>query len=71
MGDWKGRKREHFKKKNANESVFELYNLVEDLGETENLVCVYPKIAEKIRRIMVEGRTMAVLEKFRFWEYCE
>jgi len=54
MGDWKA---VYFVKADR----FELYNLAEDLGETQDVAAKYPDIAAKTRRIMQEAHRSSTL----------
>jgi len=56
-GDWKAVRMDVFKNPNA---PLELYNLADDIGETENLAAVYPNIAARLRALMQNAHTASV-----------
>ncbi|MEM7367858.1 MAG: arylsulfatase [Bacteroidota bacterium] len=60
-GDWKAVKYNHLKEP---EAPFELYNLAEDIGETNNLAPMHPDIMEEMNTILKGARTES--EVFRF-----
>ena len=66
MGRWKGIKRDL--KKNP-QAALELYDLINDEGETTDLASARPDIAEKIETIMMTDRTEPEVKKFRFGQY--
>lgn len=68
MGDWKGIKTGLVKNP---EAPLELYNLEEDLSESDNVADTYPEIAGRIEEIMLKGRGLPAFEPFRFGEYIE
>ncbi len=53
-GDWKAVRMDVFKNPDA---PLELYNLANDIGETENLAAVYPNIAARLREMMTTAHT--------------
>ena len=54
MGNWKGVRLNVYEQPDG---PVELYNLEEDISETNDLAGEYPEIVDKIRKIMSEGRT--------------
>jgi len=68
MGKWKGIKKNLRKDPNA---PLELYDLENDISESDNVAAKYPDIAAKIERIMVEGRTRPSIKKFQFGKYSD
>ncbi len=64
VGDWKGI-RTGLRKKDSNTSI-QLYNLKNDVGETENVAAKYPEVVEQIKEIMKTARTES--EAFPFPE---
>ncbi len=58
LGNWKGICKPFWGK-------MELYNLAEDLGETQNVADRHPEVVEKIRAIMKEAHTPSPLWKVR------
>jgi len=68
MGRWKAIRTNL--KKNP-EAPLELYDLATDVGETTNVADRYPDIAQKLGRILFEGRTKPREPRFQFWRYAE
>ena len=66
MGRWKGIKR-NLRKKAA--GPLELYNLEEDISETDSVADEYPDIVATIEDIMLRERTTPETEEFRFGTY--
>ena len=66
MGKWKGIKINLRKK---SQGSLELYNLEEDISETNSVTKEHPNIAEKIEDIMLQARTVPETEAFRFGKY--
>ena len=66
MGDWKGVRLNLIENPDA---PFELYDLKNDIGESNNVAAKYPEVAAEIKKIMVNGRTEPETESFRFGEY--
>ena len=66
MDDWKGVRRNL---KENPDAPFELYDLKNDIGESNNVAAKYPEVAAKIKKIMVNGRTEPETEGFRFGDY--
>ncbi len=62
QGPWKLIK---FSASSAN-PVYELYNLDEDLGETNNLAAKNPTKLEELKQIMSSARTVSPLSQFNF-----
>jgi arylsulfatase len=52
MGDWKGVRQNIKRRNNKDPLKIELYNLREDIGETNDVAAEYPEIVEQIREIM-------------------
>jgi arylsulfatase A len=63
MDQWKGIR---LGADNPSEETFELYNLLDDIGETVNLADSNPEIVEKIKQIMVEAHTESEIFPFGF-----
>lgn len=61
MGDWKGVR---LKVGDPDKTVFELYNLSDDLHEDHNVADQYPKISRKIQQIMDTAHTHSDLFDF-------
>ena len=68
MGKWKGLKRGLRKK---NKVTLELYNLEEDIGETNNVTSQHPEIAAKIEQIILRERVMPTTKEFQFGTYAD
>ena len=68
MGKWKGLKRDLRKKDKV---TFELYNLEEDIGETNNVTSQHPEIAAKIEQIILRERVMPTTKEFQFGTYAD
>ena len=68
MGKWKGLKRDLRKKDKV---TFELYNLEEDIGETNNVTSQHPEIAAKIEQIILRERVMHTTKEFQFGTYAD
>jgi len=68
MGDWKGVRLDLIKNPDA---PLELYNLKNDIGESNDVAAKHPEIVEKIQRIMIEERTEPEIKSFRFGQYRE
>jgi len=66
MGRWKGIKRNLHKKADG---PLELYNLEEDISETDSVADEYPDIVATIEDIMLRERTTPETEEFRFGTY--
>lgn len=66
QGIWKAVKRDL--KKNP-DAPLELYNLKSDRNEQKDLATMKTDIARRMERIMVEGRTIPEIERFRFGKY--
>lgn len=66
MGKWKGIKTGLRRNPDA---PLELYNLENDIGETNNVVDKHPEVAKKIESLMLSERTVPEVEKFRFGKY--
>lgn len=66
QGNWKAVKRD-LKKNPA--APLELYNLKNDRNETKDLASEKKAIAKRMERIMLEARTVPVIERFRFGKY--
>ncbi len=66
MGPWKGVKRSL--KRNP-DAKLELYNLVHDPGERQNVVDEHPDVAARIEAIMKRERTRPVEKRFQFGRY--
>jgi arylsulfatase A-like enzyme len=56
MANWKGIKLDVNKNPDA---PIELYNMADDIGETNNIADQYPEIAEQIQKTMQEAHTSA------------
>ena len=54
MGNWKGIKLNVNKNPDA---PVELYNLADDIDESDNIAAQYPEIVEQMQKIMKEART--------------
>ncbi|MFT5634291.1 MAG: arylsulfatase A [Rubritalea sp.] len=52
MGDWKA-----VKLKKNGKSELELYNIKNDISETKNVAKQYPKIMDRIEKIILEAHT--------------
>ena len=50
----------------SSQGPWELYDLSNDIGETENLASRRPEIVESLARIARESNTPSPVEKFRF-----
>ena len=57
QGDWKAVQVAKTKKQGEGFHSIELYNLKEDLGETEDLAKQYPEIVDQMERYMDEAHT--------------
>lgn len=68
MGKWKGLKRDLRKKDKV---TLELYNLEEDIGETNNVTSQHPEIAAKIEQIILRERVMPTTKEFQFGTYAD
>ena len=68
MGKWKGLKRGLRKKDKV---TLELYNLEEDIGETNNVTSQHPEIAAKIEQIILRERVMPTTKEFQFGTYAD
>jgi arylsulfatase A len=66
MGKWKGIKRNLRK---APDAPLELYNLEDDIGETNNVASAHPDITEEIENITFRERTRPAIKTFRFGTY--
>lgn len=55
MGDWKGVRQNMLRRNNPDPLKIELYNLKEDIGESQDVADQHPEIVAKIRRIMKEA----------------
>jgi arylsulfatase A-like enzyme len=66
MGDWKGVRLNLIENRDA---PFELYNLKDDIGESNNVAAEYPEVAAKIQRIMLDDRIKPVTKSFQFGQY--
>lgn len=64
MGRWKGVRKNIFK---GNMEV-ELYDLENDITESNNLASEYPDIVKQIEKIMLEEHTEAEIERFKIKE---
>ena len=62
MGDWKGIRTEVHRNP---EAKIQLYDLVEDIGEQQDLADEHPEIVEQIQRLM-HTRTPSHIEKWNF-----
>ena len=60
-GDWKAIRKDIFK---GNMDI-ELYNLVDDIAEENNVADQYPEIIDEMKTIMKEAHVMPPTEKFR------
>jgi hypothetical protein len=54
MGDWKAVRRDYDK---TPMGATEIYNLKEDIGETNNVAAQHPDIVKKMEEIMKEAHT--------------
>ena len=61
-GDWKGVR---LNVREDADGQIELYNLKDDLGETNNIAEEHPDIVEKVRGIMKAARTESTLFSFQ------
>jgi len=68
MGKWKGLKRDLRKKDKV---TLELYNLEEDIGETNNVTSQHPEISAKIEQIILRERVMPTTKEFQFGTYAD
>ena len=68
MGKWKGLKRDLRKKDKV---TLELYNLEEDIGETNNVTSQHSEIAAKIEQIILRERVMPTTKEFQFGTYAD
>jgi arylsulfatase A len=66
QGDWKAVRRGL--KKNP-DAPLQLYNLKDDPGESRDLAEERPKIAQRMREIMLDAREKPEIERFRFGAY--
>ena len=66
QGQWKGVKQNVRKQPDAK---LQLYNLAEDIGEQHDVASQHPDIVNGIEEIMLDARTIPVVEKFRFGRY--
>ncbi len=66
MGKWKGIKRGLVKNPDA---PMELYDLSEDIAESNDVAKSNPRIVKQIQAIIDRERTVPELEKFRFGKY--
>jgi arylsulfatase A len=57
--DWKGVRL-------SPQQEIELYNLNEDIGESNNVADTFPDIVEKMKQIMIEGRTESKIHPLRW-----
>ena len=68
LGNWKGIKTDI---KDQKDAPLQLYDLKNDLGETNDVAGNHPDIIAKIEQIMLEARTKPEIEKFIFGTYKE
>jgi hypothetical protein len=66
-GGWSYPSPKHIKAENLDLPAMQLYNLKEDIGETNNLIALYPnKVAElkaALKKIILDGRsTLGVIQ---------
>ncbi|MAS93189.1 MAG: sulfatase [Verrucomicrobiales bacterium] len=64
MGDWKAVQNDVIK--TEGKSPIELYDIKNDLDESENIADQHPKIVEKARNLFQTARTRSPIEKFNF-----
>lgn len=62
MGDWKGIR---YNVNKDHRSPLELYDLSTDIGEEDNVAAEFPKVVERIDKILVNARTESEFFKFR------
>ncbi|WP_019030215.1 arylsulfatase [Colwellia piezophila] len=63
LGQWKAVKRNAIADANA---PIELYNLTDDIGETNNVAAKHPEIVAKMKKLMTTQRTPTPVEKWQF-----
>ncbi len=68
MGDWKGVRVNLLENPDA---PLELYNLKDDIGESNNVAAQHPEVVAKLQEILINGRTEPETESFRFGPYRE
>lgn len=64
MGNWKGIRQNMLRRGNKQPLKIELFNLAEDVGEESDVAEEYPKVTERIRKIMRTARRPS--EQFPF-----
>ena len=57
MGDWKAVRQNLLKRNNPDPLAIELYNLADDIGETNDVAAEHPDLVARFRKIMKEART--------------
>ena len=64
-GDWKYHAREHFKVKETarNHKGPTLYNLKDDIGESNNVIDQHPEIAERLAKVLESNPNKRVTEE--------
>ena len=67
-GNWKAVRRD-VKKNPA--AKWELYDMKNDAGETQDVASMFPQVIEEVGAIMMRERKMPEIERFRFGDYAD
>ncbi len=65
MGDWKAVRQNMLNKNNPQPLAIELYNLNDDVGESQNVAAAHPDLVERFQTIMQTGRVPSKLFPFK------
>ncbi|MBC8869298.1 MAG: arylsulfatase [Planctomycetes bacterium] len=61
MGDWKAVRQNMLRRNNPDPLKIELYNLIDDIGESRDVAAEHPEIVAQMRKIMKTGRVPSEL----------